>query len=299
MGSISRSWDLLGQSFAVLKSDKELMWLPILSAIFCLTATVIILGIGLIWVLPPGVPIPRDPVAQKELSKQMAPFFFLFYIATYSVSSYFNVALVSIASNRLDGGNATLNDGLQVAWMRKWSIFQWALFAATIGMLIQMFDRRAGVLGRIFTRLAGRAWSIASFFVIPLLAAENISPVDALLKSGQIVRKRWGEANCRRPELWNHLRTAGAAGNRFADHGRAPGPTRNDRGLGRDGRLLGASRHHQLRRPRHLRRRPLPLRHGPEGNRRLSPGRPLRRLAAEGAVRSGDRIGSLMRNVQP
>ena len=193
MGSISRSWDLLGQSFTVLKSDKELMWLPILSAIFCLTATVIILGIGLIWVLPPGVPIPRDPVAQKELSKQMAPFFFLFYIATYSVSSYFNVALVSIASNRLDGGNATLNDGLQVAWMRKWSIFQWALFAATIGMLIQMFDRRAGVLGRIFTRLAGAAWSIASFFVIPLLAAENISPVDALLKSGQIVRKRWGE----------------------------------------------------------------------------------------------------------
>jgi hypothetical protein len=38
---------LLGQSFAVLKSDKELIWLPVLSAVFCLAAAAIILGIGL------------------------------------------------------------------------------------------------------------------------------------------------------------------------------------------------------------------------------------------------------------
>jgi hypothetical protein len=45
MDTLSRSWDLLGQSLAVLKSDKELMWLPVLSAMFCLAATAIILGI--------------------------------------------------------------------------------------------------------------------------------------------------------------------------------------------------------------------------------------------------------------
>jgi hypothetical protein len=193
MGTLSRSWSLLGQSFAVLKSDKELMWLPVISAIFCLMATVTIFGVGLIWVLPPGVPIPTDPVAQKELTRQMAPFIFLFYIVTYSVTTYFNVALVSIAANRLDGGNATLNDGLQIAWQRKWSIFQWALLSATIGMIIQALEQKFGFLGRLVIRMIGVAWALASFFVVPLLAAENMGPVEALYKSGAIFRKQWGE----------------------------------------------------------------------------------------------------------
>jgi len=54
----------------------------------------------------------------------MAPFIFLLYVVTYSLTTYFNVALVGIASNRLAGGHATLDDGLQIAWKRKWSIIQ-------------------------------------------------------------------------------------------------------------------------------------------------------------------------------
>jgi hypothetical protein len=192
METLSRSWDLLGQSFAILKSDKELMWLPVLSAIFCLAAMAIILGVGLLVVMPPG-PFPHDVAQQKLLGKAMLPFMFLFYVVTYSLATYFNVALVSIASNRLGGGRATLNDGLQTAWTRKWSIFQWALLAATVGTFLQMFERRLGFLGRVITRTTGLVWTLASFFVAPLLAAENIGPVEALYKSTQIFRKTWGE----------------------------------------------------------------------------------------------------------
>jgi len=42
MGRFSRSWDILGRSFAILKSDKELLWLPVMSALYCLAATLII-----------------------------------------------------------------------------------------------------------------------------------------------------------------------------------------------------------------------------------------------------------------
>jgi hypothetical protein len=192
MDTLSRSWDLLGQSFAVLKSDKELMWLPVLSAMFCLAATAIILGIGLIVVMPPG-PFPHDAAQQKLLGKAMAPFIFLFYFVIYSLGIYFNVALVSIASNRLVGGHATLNDGLQTAWKRKWSILQWALLAATVGMLLQTLERCLSVLGRVLTRITGFVWVLASFFVVPLLAAEDMGPLEALYKSQQIFRRTWGE----------------------------------------------------------------------------------------------------------
>jgi len=192
MGTLSRSWELLGRSFAILKSDKELMWLPILSAIFCLMACVIIGGIGLLMFLPPG-PIPHDPAQQKELGRQMAPFIFVLYVVTYSLATYFNVALVSIASDRLGGGRATLNDGLQAAWDRKWSILQWALLAATVGMVLQVLESRSRVIGRIVARVAGLGWTLASFFVVPLLAVRNMGPVEALYKSAQIFRKAWGE----------------------------------------------------------------------------------------------------------
>ncbi len=192
MDRFFRSFDLLGQSWAILKSDKQLMWLPVLSAIFCLAATVTIFGSGFLIVIPPG-PIPQDPVQQKMLWQHMAPFLFLFYFVTYSIGIYFNVALVSIASDRLGGGHASLSDGLQIAWERKWSILQWALLSATVGMLLQMLERRLRFLGRFVASIIGLAWTLASFFVVPLLAAENMGPIEALYKSGRIFRKTWGE----------------------------------------------------------------------------------------------------------
>ena len=192
MGTISRSWDLLGQSFGVLKSDKELMWLPVVSAIFCLAATAVIFSGGLLLLVPQGT-IPHDAVRQKLLGQEMLPFVFLFYVATYSIVIFFNVALVSIASNRLAGGHATLNDGLQTAWNRKWRIFQWALLAATVGMLLKMLERRLRLMGRIITGMIGFVWTLASFFVVPVLAAEDMGPFEALYKSSQLIRETWGE----------------------------------------------------------------------------------------------------------
>jgi xanthosine utilization system XapX-like protein len=192
MGTISRSWDLLGQSFAVLKSDKQLMWLPVISAIFCITATIIIFSVGVLVVVPLNA-IPHDPAGQKLLGQEMAPFVFLFYLVTYSIAIFFNVALVTIAADRINGGHATLNDGLQAAWARKWRIFQWAILAATVGILLNMLQRRLGIIGRLITGAIGFVWTLASFFVAPLLAAEDMGPVEALYKSAQIFRERWGE----------------------------------------------------------------------------------------------------------
>lgn len=192
METLSRSWDLLGRSFAILKSDKQLMWLPVISGIFCLAATVIICGVGFLTVVPAG-PIPNDPAQQRLLARQMAPFLFLYYFVTYSIVIYFNVALVSIATDRIRGGQATLGDGLQIAWSRKWSIVQWALVSATVGTLLQMLERQLRFVGRFVARTIGLIWTLASFFVVPLLAAGDIGPVEALYKSGHIFRKAWGE----------------------------------------------------------------------------------------------------------
>lgn len=192
MGTIARSWDLLKQSFVILKSDKELMWLPVLSSIFCLMATVTIFGTGFL-LLVPTWPMPHDPASQKLLQQQMMPVVFVFYVVTYTLTIYFNVALVSIASDRLNGGHATLNDGLQLAWERKWSILQWALVSATLGILMQMLERRLGFIGRLILRGVGLMWALATFFIAPVLAAQDIGPIQAVYKSAHIFKETWGE----------------------------------------------------------------------------------------------------------
>lgn len=192
MGTFSRSWDLLSQSFALLKSDKQLVWLPIVSGFSCLIATIIIFSFGAL-VLIPVTGIPHGAAGQKFLTQSFTPVIFLYYLVTYCIVIFFNVALVSIAANRLAGGHATINDGLQAAWNRKWRIFQWALLSATVGVILRAIQQRAGIIGRVITGIIGVLWTLASFFVVPLIAAQDMGPVEALYKSAELFKETWGE----------------------------------------------------------------------------------------------------------
>jgi Family of unknown function (DUF6159) len=106
---------------------------------------------------------------------------------------FFNVALVGVANSRLTGGNWTFDQGLQLAWSRKWVILQWAFVAATVGMVLRALSERAGFIGRLVISLIGVAWNIACYFVVPVLAFEDLSPGAALYRSAELFTETWGE----------------------------------------------------------------------------------------------------------
>jgi hypothetical protein len=195
MGRIGRSWELIGQSITILKSDMELMWLPIFSAISCVLVSIFIFSGGALFFLPEfrALRAAGPGPHQMPIHSGMWFWLFLFYLGNYFVVVFFNVALVSIAANRLGGGQATLNDGLQAAWERKGVIFQWALLAATVGVILRAIEERVGWIGRLVIGFIGIAWSLATFFVVPILAFENLGPVEALYRSADLFKKAWGE----------------------------------------------------------------------------------------------------------
>jgi len=191
MGRLARSWDLVGKSFEVLLSDKELLLLPVFSGTSCLIVSVMILGGGaLLFRSELGVFVGTHP---RTVPQGMWAFLFCFYLVNYFIVVFFNVALVSAAADRFAGGNATVNHGLQVAWDRKGSILQWAVLAATVGILLNLLEERLGWLGRLVAGFIGVAWNMATFFVVPLLAAEDIGPIEALYRSADIFTETWGE----------------------------------------------------------------------------------------------------------
>lgn len=193
MGRIERTLHLIGQSFSVIMADKELLWFPVFSGIACVSISVVMLSGGALAFLPQLEAIRATGNGSHPLSPAMWFSLVVFYLVNYFIVIFFNVALVSVAYDRIGGGQASMNDGLQTAWQRKGTILQWALLDATVGILLRSIQERMGWLGRIVTDLIGIAWNLATYFIVPILAMENTGPMEALSRSADLFRQTWGE----------------------------------------------------------------------------------------------------------
>jgi hypothetical protein len=194
MGKFSRSWQLVSQSFAILRSDKQLMLFPVFSAVACFIVTIVIATGGAFMLLPArAAALAAGHQFQPNQSPLFLPGMFVLYAVNYFVIVFFNVALVGVANSRLMGGSWTFRDGLELAWARKGTILQWALVAATVGVILRTLEERMGLIGRIIMRIIGIAWTLACYFVVPVLAFEDLTPVAAVKRSAKLFHDTWGE----------------------------------------------------------------------------------------------------------
>jgi hypothetical protein len=187
MGRVSRGWALTKQSWHVLKSDLSLLMFPILSTIFAVIATVAIMT---------PVAIVRG-VFDGQTVDQHDPVLYIAgavtaYVATF-IAIFFNVALAACTVRAMRGEDTTVGQGISAAMGRLGPILGWTLVATTVGLVLRALEQRLPLAGRIATWLAGAAWAIATFFVIPVVALEGNGPWRSLKRSASIVRARWGE----------------------------------------------------------------------------------------------------------
>ena len=184
MGRVSRGFRLAKASWGVVKADRELLWLPIVS-MFC---SLLIIGVFAAGAF--GIGIPQQG---QRPSPALYVLGFIMYVALSFVTIFFNAALVAIAMKRLKGEPATLSDGFAAARAHLGPIFMWAVVNATVGMILRAIQERAGILGRIVGAIGAIAWSILTFFVVPVLIFEDAKVGDAIKRSGHIFKERWGE----------------------------------------------------------------------------------------------------------
>ena len=53
--------------------------------------------------------------------------------------------------------------------------------------------RQGALAGAIAARLGGVAWSLATFFVVPIILDEGAGPVTAIRRSASLLRETWGQ----------------------------------------------------------------------------------------------------------
>lgn len=188
---IANGWALAKQSYRVLLLDKELLLFPLLSGICCLVVLAS-------FALPLYFTGQFDTMAQDAEATSQEPLayviLFAFYFVNYFVITFFNSAMVACAIIRFRGGDPTLADGFGAAFSRAPKILAWALVAATVGTILRAIEDRSQRIGRIVAGLLGMAWTVTTYFVVPVLVVEKLGPFDAIKRSLAILRNAWGES---------------------------------------------------------------------------------------------------------
>lgn len=187
-----RSWSLFNASWVVMKQNKRLLWFPCLSGISCvLILLVIFLPVAFAMF---GIMMPKNTNATgSSLGISLAALIFIYYLLMFFIMTFFNSAFMFSAHLALSGEKASLKKGLKAASKRVVLIFAWSVVAATVGIILNIIERRLGWIGLIIGYILGCAWSIIAFLALPVMIFENEGPLTSMKKSISLLKKSWGE----------------------------------------------------------------------------------------------------------
>ena len=187
---LSNGWNIAMNSWAVLKENRRLILFPILSGIsliLVVVSFVVIMFASTGW----DVEAFRDYRDQSTVVNYL--FVFVYYLINYFIIVFFNTALIHCTHLYFKGEEPTIRKGLQFALSRFWALLSWAAFAATVGTILRIIQDNVGSLGKFITGLIGIVWSVTTFFVVPVIAYENLGPIGAFKRSATLMKEKWGE----------------------------------------------------------------------------------------------------------
>jgi hypothetical protein len=174
MGTLRCSWELTKQSLAVAAENRELLIFPALSVI-------------VLFVL--DAPFLTQLTRLSSAKPSLYGMILVLYCASDFVIIFFNSALMAAVGLQFDGKEATVEDGLRAASRWIMEILAWSLIAGTVGLCIQVLEGRLG--RRLIGRVVEAAWSVATFFIIPVIIFEGRTDAQALRRSADLFKAQW------------------------------------------------------------------------------------------------------------
>jgi hypothetical protein len=187
VGRIQKSFALAKSSWAILRSDRELILLPLFSFI----ATLIVAATFALPILATSHSSGSN--GGQSFGAVQYILGFVGYVVLAYVTIFFNAALVSAADERMRGGNPTLGSALRGAASRAGQILPWAIVSATVSLVLRSMQQRGGIVARIAAGFAGMAWSLVTFLVLPVLVIEGLTVGKAIKRSSELFKRTWGE----------------------------------------------------------------------------------------------------------
>lgn len=187
---LSNGWALFKQSLETINKEKTLLLFPVFSTLSLVLILATFFG-GTFYFVGDEI----ESLLDRDQYGNILAYglIFLYYLVNFFIIVFFNTALIHCAMKVLNGEPADLSDGLSFAFSRIGKIFAWSVLSATVGTLMQALQN-TGKIGQIAAGLFGIAWSILTFFVVPVLAYEDRSVLGSVKESGRLMKEKWGES---------------------------------------------------------------------------------------------------------
>ena len=189
MGRLSNTWQLAKTSWTVLKKDRELLWIPVLSFL----ASGAVMAVALVVVLLTWSTTSTDGQSAEAVNPAALVVFVIAALAMGVISVFFNGALVAGAHERMTGGDPTVGSAVRRAFTRIPGLVPWAILTTTVGLVLQALRERAGWLGRMVISMVGMAWEVVTFLTVPAIIIDNLGAIDGVKRSASLLRRTWGE----------------------------------------------------------------------------------------------------------
>jgi len=168
-------------SLSVLRDHPHLLWFPLIGGLA---------GVAFFATLAGSVLIASGGRESPLLYAGL----FVLYVGETFIASFFTAGLMYATREAFHGETPTVRGGLAAAWRHKWPLLAWAVVAAVVGVLIRAIEESSDVGGKVVALLFGVAWSVLTYFVVPVVVFEDTSLTGMFGRSGQIVRDVWGES---------------------------------------------------------------------------------------------------------
>lgn len=199
IGRIRRGWLLTKSSWHILRLDKELTALPLISFFVALAALIPIAAIFFMnatFVDSTAVDASTQTFYETTLQPwQQLLLGFATYFVTTLVANFFGGAVIYGASQRFNGSDPTLRTSISGASRKIRPLILFSLMMTTVGLFFQILEERLPFAGALAAWLFDAAWNIANIFAIPVivLSEGNVQPLQATKQSVQVIKKVWGE----------------------------------------------------------------------------------------------------------
>ena len=181
-GRIARSWRLSRVAWAIVRSDRAILVLAVVSTLFAAAGLALIYGLTGVF-----------SGHRHRGGAHLAVVTLILAFPLTFVSVFFNTAIAAAATGVLGGERLSLREALAVPVRRIRQVALWSLLASFVGVIIGQIASRLPLVGSLTVRLLGLSWSVASLFAVPILATEGCSAPECLRRSAKLVKKRWGE----------------------------------------------------------------------------------------------------------
>jgi hypothetical protein len=112
-------------------------------------------------------------------------------IEVYTMNYFAFAMIIDFKKLLIKGGKPDLLRGISETWQYSWLIFKWAIFEGSVIWVLERLGVARGILLSMFSELtaiaAGITFSVASFFVQPIIIDKRLGPIKSMVISSKMV----------------------------------------------------------------------------------------------------------------